>query len=225
MKAAVILAGCGAKDGSEIHESVFSLLALQEAGFETAAFAIDDTQHEVINHFNQQETKEKRNMLVEAARITRGKISPLSELKVNDFAALVLPGGFGSAKNLCDYAFKGSAMKVRPEIVKNIQDFYDQKKAIGAICIAPMLVGKVLGVKKITLTIGPDVEAAHVLTAWGVQVKPCAKGACIVDINHQIVSTPAYMYADSTMNEVFLGVRHLAKALHQLCASSTPQGN
>ena len=214
--AAVILNGCGAKDGSEIHEAVFCLLALQEQGFNPQAFAIDAPQTEVVDHLRGTQLKETRNMLTEAARIARGNILPLSECSVSAFSCLVIPGGFGTAKNLCDYARQGAKMSVRPEVETLITAFYEAKKPIGAVCIAPVIVGKVLGRHGVTLTLGNDSDAAAHLAGWGAVHQVCKPGDCVVDAQHRIVSTPAYMYGDSTLPPVYYGIRKMVEVLAKL---------
>ncbi len=215
MNAAVLLNGSGSRDGSEIHEAVFTLCALQEQGFTIQAFAPDDNQYDTVNHLNNA-TSAGRNMLIESARLTRGKCKPLTELDPKDFHALVIPGGFGTSKNLCDYAFKANAMTVRPDVAKAIEAFYKHQKALAAICIAPVLLGKVLGHTGLSLTLGYDAKGAHALESWGAKHLRCDKGECIVDKAHRVVTTPAYMHADSTMLEIQTGIRKLAQALRTL---------
>ena len=153
-KFAVILGGCGTMDGSEIHESTLTLLAIKKSGADYQIFAPDKDQHYVWNHYKANEMPEKRNMLVEAARIARGEIKELGEYKPENFDALVIPGGNGIAKNLCNFAFKGAACEVYPPLAEALRKTAALKKPIGAMCIAPVILGKVFG--KVVITLGGE---------------------------------------------------------------------
>ena len=154
-KVALILSGCGYLDGAEIHESTLSLLALAQAGHEVDSFAPDRDQFNVVNHITQEKMEEKRNILIESARITRGKISPLSALVVDDFDAIMLPGGYGVALSLSDFATKSTECSVDPELKRIILDFHSAKKPIGATCITPAILAKIFeGVASVRLTLG-----------------------------------------------------------------------
>lgn len=190
---AVILSGCGFMDGAEIREAVISLLALDRAGAIVSMFAPDMVQTEVNDHLSGKNVNESRNVLVEAARIARGDIKPLSALKADDFDALVIPGGFGVAKNLSDIAMKGSEGKVLEAFKTIILDFYQAKKPMGAICIAPAAVAMALkGKDPITLTLGPE-DANHLIEKSGHMHQATKASEAVIDKDHRIASCAAYM--------------------------------
>ncbi|MDR1113038.1 MAG: isoprenoid biosynthesis glyoxalase ElbB [Bacteroidales bacterium] len=190
-KFAVILCGCGASDGSEIHEAVMTLLAIDRHKCHYSVFAPDKNQHYVMNMFTKEEMPETRNMLVEAARIARGNILPLSELDVNQFDALVLPGGFGAAKNLCTYAFDGANATVYPPIAEIVKAAHQKQLPIGAICIASVILAKVLG--KITITVGNDPDTIAHVEQMGATHINTQEGEVIADKANRIFTTPCYM--------------------------------
>lgn len=207
-KIAIILCGSGFKDGSEIRESVGVLWAASQLKVQTQCFAPDAFQKDVVNCLQMKEDpSETRNMLVESARIARGQVKPISELKAQDFDALVIPGGFGVAKNLCDFAFKGSAGSVRSDVASVVESFHKSKKPIGAICIAPALLALTLKDAKLSLTLGAKSEASDEIEKLGhrhVEKKP---DECHVDAQNKIVSTPAYMYDSAPLHEIFTGIQ------------------
>ena len=188
---AVVLSGCGAYDGAEIHESVFTLWAIAKAGFKYEIFAPDIEQHHVINHLTGQETSEKRNVLVESARIARGDINSMNNLNSSNFDAVVFPGGFGVAKNLCTYAMEGVNCKVNPEVESVIRKFHAKEKPIGALCISPVMVAKVL--KNLKLTIGSDTSTIEAIEKMGNTHIEARLGQVIIDRRHKTASTPCYM--------------------------------
>lgn len=209
---AVILSGCGVYDGSEIHESVLTLLALDKAGIAYQCFAPNVDQHHVINHCNGEEMAESRNVLVESARIARGEIEDIASAKVEKFDALVFPGGFGAAKNLCKFAFDGPSAEVQPEVERLVKAFYAANKPLGLICIAPALGALVLGESKIQLTIGNDKDTAAGIDATGAVHHDCPVDEIHIDEEHRIVSTPAYMLGKS-ISEVSSGIEKLVQQL------------
>lgn len=210
-KVAVVLSGCGHLDGAEIREAVLSLLYLDQQGAEAQCFAPDIAQHHVVDHRAGKETGETRNVLTEAARIARGKIKPLSEAKAADFDALVIPGGFGAAKNLSDLAFKGPAASVLPEFKALIEQFLAQKKPIGAICIAPAVLTAAIGkAAHPTVTIGEDQGTAAAIQAMGGTHKNAPSEQCVVDEKNRIVTCSAYMRDDR--------LAAIAKGIEQLVA-------
>ena len=211
-KIAMVLSGCGHLDGSEITESVSLLIALSQAGAEVICFA-PDIEISVTDHMNRQGTPEKRYLLKEAARIARGKIHKLSELHAKNFDALAFPGGFGAAKNLCSWAEKGANCEVETDVKRVIIEFHSESKPIGAVCIAPVLLARVLGNKKITVTIGQDKETAAEIEKTGALHEACPVDDYISDREHKIVTTPAYMYGDAKPHEVFKGIFGLAHEL------------
>lgn len=211
-KIAVVLSGCGHKDGSEITESVSLLIGLHQAGAEVHCFA-PDIQISVTNHINDETQTEKRSLLAEASRIARGQIQSLGKLQVKDFDAVVFPGGYGAAKNLSNWAEKGAQCEVNPEVKRVILDFHAASKPIGALCIAPVLIAKVLGDKKVTVTIGDDAATAAEIQKTGAVHEECPVDDYITDRESKIVTTPAYMYGNAKPNEVFAGIFGLAHEL------------
>ncbi|MFT0211368.1 isoprenoid biosynthesis glyoxalase ElbB [Pseudomonas sp. F1_0610] len=195
-KVAVILSGCGYLDGAEINEAVLSLLYLDLAGAQVQSFAPNIKQLHVVDHLTGEATQEQRNVLTESARIVRGKIQDLSQLKVENFDALVVPGGFGVAKNLSDFALKGADCSVNLEVLAALKSFKNAGKPVGLICIAPALAAAVYGAG-VSCTIGTDKATAEVLQSMGAQHKDCAVDAIVVDTQHKLVTTPAYMLAES----------------------------
>ncbi|MBP5664476.1 MAG: isoprenoid biosynthesis glyoxalase ElbB [Bacteroidales bacterium] len=190
-KFAVVLCGCGPMDGSEIHESVMTLLAIDRNECQYTIFAPDADQFHVMNHYTKEVMPEKRNMLVEAARIARGDIHPLTELKSADFDAVVFPGGYGAAKNLFTYAMKGTKAVVDAEVERVIKDFHAQRKPIGALCISPVLLAKVLG--NITITVGTDEKTIHDVETFGAQHINTQQTEVIADKENMVFTTPCYM--------------------------------
>lgn len=190
-KFAVILCGCGSMDGSEIHESVMTMLAIDRHECSYTLFAPDGNQAQVINHYTKEIMEENRNMLVESARIARGDIHPLTEYNAEDFDALILPGGFGAAKNLFTYAFDGIKAKVDPEVERVIRSTFKLKKPIGALCIAPVLLAKVL--KNITVTVGSDPDTVSDVEKMGAHHINTQQTEVIADKQNMIFSTPCYM--------------------------------
>ncbi|MDR1345641.1 MAG: isoprenoid biosynthesis glyoxalase ElbB [Bacteroidales bacterium] len=188
---AVILCGCGASDGSEIHEAVMTLLAIDRHKCHYSVFAPDENQYHVMNMFTKEEMPETRNMLVEAARIARGNVLSLSELDISQFDALILPGGFGAAKNLCTYAFDGANATVYPPIAKIVKAAHQKQLPIGALCIAPVILAKVLG--KITITVGNDPDTIANVEQMGATHVNTQEGEVIADKANRIFTTPCYM--------------------------------
>lgn len=205
---AVVLSGCGYLDGAEIRESVGVLWALSQHKVAVEIFAPDAPQPVVTNHYTHKATGETRNMLAEAARIARGKIRPLSELMDTTYDALAMPGGFGVAKNLCSFAADGASGKILfAEIERDIKAMLAGGSPICAVCIAPALVGLALRSENLTLTLGVDgPEAAEMRKLGHTHVVTKPDEICI-DEEHHLVTTPAYMYDDAPLNEVFEGIR------------------
>lgn len=218
LNVAVLLAGCGHLDGAEIRESVLTLLALDQHGANVQCFALDRDQHHVVNHLTGQAVEgEHRNILEEAARIARGKILPLSEADPKVFDALFMPGGYGVAKNHSSFAFNGVGSDVQPEVFQFVKAFFDAKKPIGAICIAPALIALILKNtgQSAALTIGNDKGTTAVLKALGAnpQDRETAREV-VVDEVMKLVTTPAYMFDDARLSDVFVGIeRAVAEVL------------
>ena len=207
-KIAVVLSGSGVFDGAEIHESVLTLLALERHGFEYQCFAPNIEQMHVINHLTGDVAEgESRNVLVEAARIARGDIIDLAEAKAQDFDAAILPGGFGAAKNLSDFAVKGSDCSVNSDLVSFIKDFAKDKKPVGFMCIAPAMLPHIYG-QGTQLTIGTDQETADAIEAMGGVHQSCPVEDIVVDEDNNLVTTPAYMLA-SRVSEAAKGIDKL----------------
>jgi enhancing lycopene biosynthesis protein 2 len=194
----VLLSGCGVYDGAEIHEAVITLLALDRAGAQILCMAPNMEQLHVINHLTGDVVPgENRNVLVEAARIARGQIRDVATVHAEELDALILPGGFGAAKNLCDFALKGPDCTVHPQVARLIRDVHAAGKPIGAICIAPALVARLLGEEHPRLTIGTDQETAAALEKMGACHENCGVEGVVVDQDRRLVTTPAYMLAQS----------------------------
>lgn len=196
-KVAIILSGCGVFDGSEIYETVLTLLRIDQNGAKYQCFAPDAPQYHALNYLTGEELSENRNMLVEAARLARGDIKPLSELNSTDFDALIIPGGFGAAKNLCNFAVRGSEpMKAREDVTQAVQSFKAANKPVGLMCIAPVMAAAFFG-EGVQCTIGSDPDVATAITAFGAEHKECPVHDVVIDEKHKLVTTPAYMLAHS----------------------------
>jgi enhancing lycopene biosynthesis protein 2 len=192
----VCLSGCGVMDGSEIHEAVLTLLAIERAGAEAVWMAPDGDQMHVVDHLKGEPVAgARRNVLVESARIARGEIQNLKDVKADGIDALVFPGGYGAAKNLCTFAVDGPDCQVDPEVERLINEMSEAGKPMGFLCIAPAIAAKVLGDKKILLTIGKDSDTASALGRMGAEHRECEANDCVVDWANKVVSTPAYMLA------------------------------
>jgi enhancing lycopene biosynthesis protein 2 len=212
-KFAVILSGCGVFDGAEIHESVMTMLAIASNGAEYQIFAPDVQQHHVINHITGAEMNEKRNVLIEAARIARGNIKPLSELDAKDYDAIVFPGGFGVAKNLCNFAFKGADLSINPQVEQTVKTAYQNGKPLGFLCISPVMVPKILG--NVEVTIGNDKGTIAAIEKLGGKHTNTTHGEIVVDKKHKVVTTPCYML-DATIDQIFAGADKLVKAILEM---------
>jgi len=209
-KFAVILSGCGVYDGAEIHESTLTLLAIKKLGADYQVYAPDMMQHHVINHLTGAEMPEKRNVLVESARIARGNIKDLKELSAADYDAIILPGGFGAAKNLSSFAFDGDNLKVNELLTEKLLEAYNNKKPIGALCIAPVILAKVLnGVK---LTIGNDSGTAQAIQNIGAKHINAPSGGVIIDAENKIFTTPCYML-DANIADVAVSCENIIAAM------------
>ena len=214
-KVAVVLSGCGVYDGSEIHEAVVTLLALDGLGAEVQCVAPELPQMHVINHVEgEPQEGEARNVLVESARIARGDIKALSSVRADEFDAIIFPGGFGVAKNLFDYAVEGTDCAVNPDVENFIMDAYNSQVPLGFICISPVLAAKVLGEKTdgLKLTIGSDEDTASDIEEFGATHVNCTVDDCVIDIKNNIISTPAYMLGPG-IKEVATGIEKLVQEI------------
>jgi len=206
-KFAVILAGCGRKDGSEINEAITLLLSIEQHHCEYQCFAPNRPQTEVVDHLTDKQTKEKRNILTEAARLARSNVRPVEEFKAEDYDALLFSGGYGVAKNLCDYAYKGANMEVQPDVARAILEMHEAKKPIGGMCIAPVMFAKLI--PDVCVTLGnegtPDADNVR---KWGANHIQTENGDVCADNAELVFTTPAYML-DATLKDVYDGAYNL----------------
>jgi enhancing lycopene biosynthesis protein 2 len=215
-KIAVVLSGCGNRDGSEITEAVSVLIALSELGAEAVCFA-PDQEFEPSHYVGGIPTSaSKRNALEESGRIARGSISPLAQLNEKDFDAIVFPGGMGASKTLSSWATAGAKTSIQTEVKKAIVAFHRASKPIGAICIAPVLVARVLGAEHPEVTIGDDAETASEIEKTGARHTKCVVTDYVSDRDHKLLTTPAYMYDKATPFEVFTGIRRMLTELVEM---------
>lgn len=220
-KVAVLLAGCGHLDGAEVREAVLTLLALDQHGASYQCLAPNDWQHHVVDHrTGTPAAGERRNILAESSRIARvGQCLDLAQARVKDYDALLMPGGYGVAKNLCGFAFKGTAAEVRPDVLTFVKAFFEAKKPVGAICIAPALVALSLhGQAHAALTIGNDPSCASALNELGArhQDRPSARDL-VIDEELKLVTTPAYMFDDAALSDVWVGIERCVTEVLKRC--------
>ncbi len=209
-KFAVVLSGCGVFDGAEIHEATLTMLAIMKQGATYEIFAPDIPQHHVINHITGEEMSEKRNVLTESARIARGQIKDLAEYDPNNYDALIFPGGFGAAKNLCDFAFEGANCTVNSEVEKAILKTAGKNKPIGALCISPVIFAKIFG--DVEVTIGQDPGTAEALEKMGATHTITNHGEVIFDEKNNLFTTPCYML-DANILDIAKGASNIVKAM------------
>jgi enhancing lycopene biosynthesis protein 2 len=214
VKVGVVLSGCGVYDGSENHEAALTLFFLDRAGAEIICLAPRVSQAEVVDHATGKSTGETRQVLAESARIARGDIGDIGQVKADDLDALVFPGGFGAAKNLCDFAVKGAGCTVNHEVERLIKEMHRAKKPMGFICIAPVIAARVLGA---TVTIGNDPDTAAAISEMGGRHVICAVSEISVDEENKIVSTPAYMLGP-TISQVARGIEKLVDMILRLAS-------
>ncbi len=214
-KVGVLLSGCGVFDGAEIHEAVLTLLFLEQAGAEIVFTAPNMAQRHVSNHMTQELMEQERNVLVEAARIARGEIVDLQNVNARQLDALILPGGFGAAKNLSDFAVKGPESQVQPEVQRILEEMLAAGKPIGALCIAPATVAKALAAHKPEVTIGTDVGTAAAVETMGATHHNCSVDQIHVDEIHKIVTTPAYMLGPG-IKDIAMGIEKLVTKVLEL---------
>ncbi|MDR5867216.1 isoprenoid biosynthesis glyoxalase ElbB [Halomonas koreensis] len=212
---AVILSGCGVQDGSEIYETTLTLLRLDQLGIGYRCFAPDIDQHHVVDHRTGEPVAgETRNVLVESARLARGEVSPLDALEADEFDAVILPGGFGAAKNLSNYAQAGADMVIQEQLVEAVSAFHEDRKPIGLMCIAPVMVPRLLG-PGIAVTIGHDPGVAGAISSMGGLHRSCGVEDIVVDFEHRVVTTPAYMMA-TRLGEAANGIFKLVDRIDEL---------
>jgi len=197
-KIGVLLSGCGVMDGSEIHEATLTLYFLDKQGAEIICMAPDKDQFDVVNHIQGKPTGEKRNVLLEAERIARGKITDVKKIKAGEIDAIIIPGGFGAAKNLCTFAKDGPECRVDESVAELLKEMHRQKKPIGALCIAPTVIARLFGGELAPeITIGTDAGTASALEKMGAKHKRAEVDEIVVDDRNKIVTTPCYMMAQS----------------------------
>jgi len=211
---AIVLSGCGVEDGSEIYEATLTLLRLDQLGIGYRCFAPDIAHHDVIDHHAGEPSEEARNVLVESARLARGEITPLDELSASDFDAVILPGGFGVAKNLSNFAEAGSGMVVHDVLQEVLTEFHHARKPIGMMCIAPVLVPRLFG-PGIAVTIGNDPSVCGAISAMGGLHRSCPVDDIVVDFEHRIVTTPAYMLA-TRIGDAASGIFKLVERIDEM---------
>jgi enhancing lycopene biosynthesis protein 2 len=215
-KVGVILSGCGVFDGAEIHESVITMLALDRAGAEMVICAPDVEQMHVVNHHTGEVAEgESRNVRIEAARIARGPVADVAEIDADDLDALILPGGFGAAKNLCDFAVAGADCVVNPDVAALLREVHAQGKPVAAVCIAPALLAKVLGSEGPALTIGNDADTAGAMESLGATHVECPVTEFVIDRERKLITSPAYMLAQN-ISEAAEGIEKTVAALMEL---------
>lgn len=220
-KVAVLLAGCGHLDGAEVRESVLTLLVLDQHGAAFQCIAPNALQYHVINHVTGQPVPDaSRNILEESSRIARvGQCLDLATVKAADYDALVMPGGYGVAKNHCSFAFKGADAEVRPDVAAFVRAFFDAKKPVGAICIAPALVALALaGRESAQLTLGSDAGCAAAMEKLGQHHRntPSARDI-VIDEALKLVTTPAYMFDDARLSDVWVGIERCVAEVLKRC--------
>ena len=204
---AIVLSGCGVYDGSEIGEAMMTMLALDEAGCRYEIFAPDKPQFHVVDHLKGEPASESRNVLAESARIARGKVRPLSEYKAEDYSGLIFPGGFGAAKNLCTFAFDGASMTVDAEVERTVNATRQAGKPIGAMCIAPVILGKLIA--GVQVTVGHDEATNEALRQMGAEPKNVFGPDVVHDTKNKVFTTPCYMLPDATIATVAACCRNL----------------
>ena len=219
-KIGVVLSGCGVNDGSEIHEAVITMLELDKAGAEMVLMAPNIDQLHVINHATGEEMDDSRNVLIESARIARGNIEDIAVVTSDNIDALILPGGFGVAKNLSDYAMAGMECSINPDVLRLSRQVHNDGKPIGVICIAPAIMAKILA-GDTELTIGFDEQTASDIDAMGAKHVLCPVDQIVVDKDKKVVSTPAYMEAKS-IKEAASGIEKLVAEIFNMMEHTKP---
>ena len=218
----IVLSGCGVHDGSEIHETVLAMLALDRSGAEIVCMAPDRDQTDVVNHRTGKPSVDRRNVLVESARIARGKIRDVSQVKAGDLDGVVLPGGYGAAQNLCSFATEGAGCSVDPAVVQLLQELHATGKPIAALCIAPAILAAVFGSSlHPEITIGNDADTARALEQMGARHRDTPVTEIVVDEANRIVTTPCYMY-DARIADVAAGIDKAVQALLRFAAERSP---
>ena len=209
-KFAVVLSGCGVFDGAEIHEATMTMLAIAQQGAQYEIFAPDVDQYDVVNHLTHKAMNERRNVLVESARIARGRIRPLSQFNASQFDAIIFPGGLGAAKNLSTYAFDGPSARVNPDVERAVKAMRAQSKPIGALCIAPAIITRILG--DVEVTIGNDPGTARDIEKMGGRHKAATHGEVVIDRKNNVFTTPCYML-DANIVQIYEGATNIVREM------------
>lgn len=215
-KAAVLLSGCGNMDGSEIHETVAALIALDRAGWQVVFTAPDIQQGKTVNYLNGG-SEAPRMVIQEAARIARGKITPLRADLADEVDAVVIPGGLGAAVTLCDFAVRGSSCEALPVVLDFLKRVHSAGKPVAAMCIAPVLVARCL--PGAAVTIGSHRETAALIEEMGCRHVECSAAEAVADPDMMVVTTPAYMTAKGP-GEVYAGALEMISKLDSLITPS-----
>ncbi len=210
-KFAIVLAGNGVYDGAEIQEAVLTMLAVKQQSCDYQCFAPDIQQYHVVNHLNGEEMNENRNVLTESARIARGNIKKLLEFDANEFDALIFPGGFGVAKNLCTIAFDGANASVNEDVTKAVIEMHKHKKPIGALCIAPAMIAKIIG-NELNVTIGKDEATANAIEQMGAIHIETDHADVVLDEENLIFTSPCYML-DANISQIYDGAYNTVEAM------------
>lgn len=212
----VLLAGCGVMDGSEIHEATLTLYFLDKQGAEAICMAPNKDQLDVVDHNAGTPVAEKRNVLIEAARIARGKIADVASIKADALDAIIIPGGFGAAKNLCTFAKDGASCRVDANVARLLQEMHRKNKPIGALCIAPTVLARLFGEEFAPeMTIGTDAGTASALEKMGARHTRATVDEIVTDSKNKIVTTPCYMLAQS-IKDVGNGVQKLVAKILEM---------
>jgi enhancing lycopene biosynthesis protein 2 len=209
-KFAVVLSGCGVFDGAEIHEATLTLLAIAQQGATYDIFAPDVEQYHVVNHLTGKEMNEKRNVLIESARIARGRIKPLDSFWAVDFDAIVFPGGFGAAKNLSTFALDGPNAKINVDVENVVKAMHQAGKPIGALCIAPAVIARILD--DVEVTIGTDPGTAQAIEKMGGKHVEAGHGEVVIDKKNKIFTTPCYML-EANIIQIYEGACNVVKEM------------
>jgi enhancing lycopene biosynthesis protein 2 len=213
-KFAVVISGCGVYDGAEIHEATMTLYAILKQGATYEIFAPDIDQHHVINHLTGKEMDETRNVLIESARIARGKINDLADFDADNFDGLIFPGGFGVAKNLSSYAFDGAECTIDLSVEQAVLAMIKRNKPIGGLCIAPVILAKIL--KGALVTVGNDKDTIAAIEKMGSKHQITTHGEIVVDELLNLVTTPCYML-DANIVQIAKGAKKLVKQMMKMC--------
>jgi enhancing lycopene biosynthesis protein 2 len=225
MNIGVLLSGNGVYDGAEIQEAVLTLLAIDEMGWNAVCISVDKPQHHVINHLTGEVMDESRNMLVEAARIARGQVIRIDEISPADIDALIIPGGFGSAKNFTSWAFDGPAGTILPEVKLLLVNLVNVGKPIVALCVSPVVIAKAFEGSTIhpTLSLGSSSEPSPYdiygfnagLEQTGAVTEERTIREVLIDPVNRIICAPCYMM-NARITEIYANINQAMMALNEI---------